>query len=614
MLLVILFHLGLAHFGSGYLGVDIFFVISGFLITGIIQRDVDAGKFSLRDFYRKRFLRIFPAMAAMLFASTLAMWPLLLPSDFAAFGTNLLSSVLYVSNFVYAMQAGYFSTAAATNPFLHTWSLSVEEQFYLVMPLVLLLRPRFLSKTLVHVAILATSFALMVYFQYSEKAFFMSPMRAWEFSVGSLASVWLHRFPDVCRRHSAVLGLVLIGLSAGGVVVAPMFATIMAVTGTALILTGNPSALGGRMVSILPLRFLGKISYSVYLWHWPIIAFASILHPEPFRKIDLTLLFVGTVTLGYLSWKLIEEPTRYSTLSLGRVLRNVTVVTIALGVVGVAMRTGHIHFPVSDQVTRIAATVDHKGIQNCFDSGGGNPSCLLGVKGGERSFIVYGDSHAAALASKISSDATLTGRSGVLVTTPACAPYLETVTWWEAKRQPCEQDKKTVAGMLEGSSVDLFIIHAYWERGSIELLAKMPTEERALYESDDEARVGAMRTRMRDVIAAYSAPGRKIVIVGNIPLPKFSVNIPRVVATDVRFGIERELGISRSEFEKSYPTERALRELAAQTGVEFVSPSDYFCDSSKCKVGEGDSVFFFDTNHISLAGAAKIDAFRELIR
>lgn len=316
---VLLFHAGVSAFSGGYVGVDIFFVLSGYLITTIIWNDLERGRFTFRNFYERRIRRIVPALLLVLIA-TLAGGLLWLPPDrLAELGQSAATALFSVSNFYFYSEAGYFARASEEQPLLHTWSLGVEEQFYLLFPILLLVLHRRLDRptSMAVLSILAlASFAWCEWLWRNDPDanFFLIPSRAWELLAGSLCALHLYKRKSGGSVALASLGLGLLAMSF--VVMEkttpfPSAYTLLPVVGTVLVvLFARGENAIARLLSVRPLVGLGLISYSTYLWHQPLLAFArlrAIEHPSLTLMLALCVL---SVILAYLSWKYVEQPFR----------------------------------------------------------------------------------------------------------------------------------------------------------------------------------------------------------------------------------------------------------------------------------------------------------------
>src|SRR5215469_8697333 len=318
---VVLFHAGFALWGGGFVGVDVFFVISGYLIASFILSEIQAGKFSLRNFYLRRIRRIFPALFTMMAASAAIGSLLLTPHAYRRLGESIAATALFSSNFLFWLQSGYFAAPLEERPLLHTWSLGVEEQFYLAFPVFLMLLCRFFPSRLVGatLTLFVLSFGVNVFTvkAHSSFAFFLAPSRIWELFLGVLLAVGALAPPrnDQWSEAAGVVGALLIGCAIFGIsqsTVFPGFAALLPTIGAALIIwagmggKGRVTRLLSRPVAVL----VGKLSYSLYLWHFPLLAFAGYVSIGG-ASLPLRLAMIAlSIILAYASWICIEQPVR----------------------------------------------------------------------------------------------------------------------------------------------------------------------------------------------------------------------------------------------------------------------------------------------------------------
>jgi peptidoglycan/LPS O-acetylase OafA/YrhL len=351
---VILFHAGIDAFGGGFVGVDVFFVISGYLITSIILAEQEEGTFSLRSFYERRARRILPALFLVMAASSLMAWLLFFPNDFEAFSRSVIATTLFSSNFLFWSETGYFDTAAELKPLLHTWSLAVEEQYYILFPLFLILMWRVArSRTGLALALLGALSLLLAEWgaqKHPEAAFFLLPFRFWELALGALAALYLSG-----RKPSFGPGVSQLGSGIGLALILwavfwfdkdtpfPGFNALVPTVGTGLIiLFAMPSTLVGRLLSNRQLVGVGLISYSAYLWHQPLLAFAryrSLTEPPIGILLGICAL---TFCLAYLSWRFVEIPLRrkdtYSRRGIFVASATGAAIAVVIGIAGVSSR------------------------------------------------------------------------------------------------------------------------------------------------------------------------------------------------------------------------------------------------------------------------------------
>ncbi|MEL6764342.1 MAG: acyltransferase [Cyanobacteria bacterium J06607_6] len=353
---VVLYHAGVAGFTGGFVGVDIFFVISGFLITTIIYQELEEGRFSLVRFYERRARRILPALFAVIFASLVAGWFLLVPADYDHMGRSAVSALAFVSNiWFWRNSGGYFGGATDYLPLLHTWSLAVEEQFYILFPLLLMALHRFARSLLLPAILVLVAGSLILAAWATPRmpsaSFYLLPTRIWELGVGSLLALGLVRTeaPRALREVAGGLGLLAVLVPVflyDSRMVFPGMAALPPVMGAALLIwagTAGP-VMASRLLSLRPMAWIGLISYSLYLWHWPIMAFVRnrlfTVELEPTWQVATIL---ASFLAGWASWCFVERPFRIP-LSLGGLTRARIFALSGAGMAGLGVLAGAIVF------------------------------------------------------------------------------------------------------------------------------------------------------------------------------------------------------------------------------------------------------------------------------
>lgn len=379
---VLAFHAGFDAFGGGFVGVDVFFVISGYLITGILLKELDAGRFSLLSFYERRARRILPALIAVMLVCLPAAALLLLPRDLEDFTQSLVAVASFSSNILFWLESGYFDRTAELKPLLHTWSLAVEEQFYILFPLLLLAlwqapRVRLL-------AVLGLAFGVSLGLAewgaraFPSAAFYLLPTRAWELLLGVFCAIWLHHRGTSFAPGAGVqvLGLAGLALIAAAVLLFdhdtrfPGMPALLPTVGTGLIiLCAVPGTLVHALLRQRLLVGIGLISYSAYLWHQPLFAFVRYASPEEPAPLLMGALLLAVLPLAWVSWRFIEHPFRHpGRISARAVLRGGALAGIAclgLGIAGaltdgfrsqvLALRVGPERVPIYEQILEATA-------------------------------------------------------------------------------------------------------------------------------------------------------------------------------------------------------------------------------------------------------------------
>ena len=437
---VIFFHAGLGFFSGGFVGVDIFFVISGFLITANIVQDIESGVFSLSNFYERRVRRILPALYLMICIAILGAWLLLQPTDFIYFGKSVAGVVLFASNFIF-VKNGYFEPASELTPLLHTWSLAVEEQYYLVFPLILLFlrKRRYLLTSIVGLGLMSLAWAQVQVIRQPEHAFFMMPSRFWELLAGGVAYMVggndenKHSLLTLKNQLMSFVGAILVAIS---LIVLdqswsfPGVAAIPPVVGTVLILQfATPATIVGKVLSSMPLVAIGLISYSAYLIHQPILAFAKYRYQNSISPIECLYLISIIFIIAFLSWKFIERPFRDRNKVSVRVLYGLAIVgSISLFGLSFAIRFNEgfpDRFPMlagfySDSVWPEEFNRD----ESCIKKYGGEQYCKVNNIDQQVTDALIGDSHASHFYPGLREYLDFRGRNLIQQGAGGCPPFL----------------------------------------------------------------------------------------------------------------------------------------------------------------------------------------------
>ncbi len=417
---IVAFHLDISQISGGFVGVDVFYVISGFLIGGIVTRELQEGSFSIRRFYQHRLRRILPALVGMLIVTTVVALFVLLPTELFHYAQSMIATTLWLSNIYFWQTANYFDPTGERQLLLHTWSLGVEEQYYLFFPLLTLLvfrwRPALVPTVIGIVA--AASFALSIALTKSAPTanFYLLPTRAWELLLGVLAATTpvyiLDRRP--LREAASLAGLGLILWSTvhyNRYVTFPGLHAVPPCLGTAAVIVAGSRGrnLAGTLLSSRPLVFVGLISYSLYLWHWPIIV--AILQGLPAGHLDAgtkTIAAALSMMFAVLSWRFVEKPFRSSKASLNTILLYSSGAMLALILVATIFITSRgLPSRYDEPVVSLAAVLDYSyekpyRLHKCFLDEGDtfkdfDQNVCLSDSRDEPNVLLIGDSHAAHL-------------------------------------------------------------------------------------------------------------------------------------------------------------------------------------------------------------------------
>jgi peptidoglycan/LPS O-acetylase OafA/YrhL len=601
--------------------------------------------------------RILPALFAMLFISAAAAAWLLYPSDLQRFAESGLAAALFWSNIHFFNATGYWDVAASSKPLLHTWSLAVEEQFYLVFPLILFAmrrwrRPR---KLIAIAAMFVLSLVASIWAVKASPtaAFYLAPYRFWEFLVGvgvmylssrpSAAqqravpgptwpflqmSKWV---PDRFRRYApsasgmtSLVGLAMIAYPAVTLTRGAAFpgaGAILPCLGTALLIYAGTAQqnLVARALSLRPVVFVGLISYSLYLWHWPVCVFAKAWlyrTPTAWEGAGLAALTFG---LAVLSWKFVEQPFRVKQAVPRKPLfaaAAVAMLAVCL-LSGAADHTGGLPQRFSPQVAKIVSqdTAIASARDRCFGVApakvGPASLCSLGATAREKaSFVLWGDSHAEVLMPAVGDIAKKSGRRGLFAGSPSCAPLLG-VSRFDAPQCRAFNDR-VMAMILAHKEITTVILMARWGKnaagtaygdegngfvpiGDDEGRAAKPSDNAAIF-----AR-GLYRT-----VSTLRAAGRQVLLIG--PVPEIGWTVPQVLARLAQQHKDAMLAPPDSKFyEREANVLPLFRALADEDGVSAVFPHDYLCQGGRCAVRKNGIPLYRDEHHLSPYGAKKLE-------
>jgi peptidoglycan/LPS O-acetylase OafA/YrhL len=601
---VVCYHAGLGMPG-GFVGVDVFFVISGYLISRLILRDLGKGQFAITEFWERRIRRILPAAFAMVCLTLLGCWFLYLPLDFADFGKTVIGQALLSSNLVLWKQSGYFAEPSELKPLLHTWSLAVEEQFYLLFPFLLLLLYRFARRSLAWVifVLALVSFALGVVgtYQHPLATFYLLPTRAWELLIGAC----LAAFPRplaVTRAHGVLgwVGLAAIVCSAGFYSDRTRFpgvAALLPCAGAALVIWANSAELtaSGKLLAWRPLVFIGLISYSLYLVHWPIIVFVKYRTVEPLSPLAGGLICFASIVVAALSWRFIEGPFRRRiacpTRSEAFAFAICATAVMLFGGLSVA-RTGGFPSRVPLSARNYATGIADIGPipEISLEQARAGEFAGIGPQdaGLPLDLLVWGDSHAMAVLPAIESLCAKHGVRAVAATHSSTPPLLGWVGG-SSLGESIGLYNQAIVDYLRQHQIKNVLLVAYWN--------SLLTVNKATPET--------IHSRLRETVEALKQTGAHIWIMKQVPEQRW--NIPRKAAMAALQNRDpAELGLSVAEHERTNEIHAAIFAGLASTNVTLLDPSTVFLDESSpgmLRATRNGRALYRDRTHLSTYGA-----------
>ncbi len=587
---ILLFHAGLSWLPGGFVGVDVFFVISGYLITSIVSRDMELGRFSILEFYRRRVARILPALIVVIFAVLAAGVALLLPFELTELGHSAAAAAGFVSNFYFVKAADYFGGAAEGKPLLHTWSLAVEEQFYIFYPLVLMIVRRWAPRHVATVILAMSAGSLIVAFvlgQYkADAAFYLIPARAWELGIGGLVA--LDFYPKVRSRELSTL---LAGAGLAAIAFAVLFVrpdmpfpapwAIFPVLGTALVIAYAPKTAADAVLSAPFLQFFGNISYSLYLWHWPVITFYRLMTGIELHIGESVSLIAISIIISWVSYRWIEMPAQArlrSGAAKGVCIAGGAALVLTLGAaLAVSLSADNlVRFP--PEVKRIASFANYretpeskyqyKEADECIShERERNPSGCMNIDPSRYNVLIFGDSHASqywrAFVERFPE------KNVMRASTSGCRPTVETY------------------GLEKCTEMVRYVLEALREKGGVQsvvLVGRWRPKDIAL----------AQRT-VRDLVAL----GIKVTVVG--PMVEYDGDYPLILARAELAGTKDDL--ARMRLAQRREVDLAMKPAIAATGAVYVSAYDIECPSGQCILMADGDPMHFDYGHLTMKGA-----------
>jgi len=601
---VVIFHAWPTLLAGGYVGVDVFFVISGYLITTLLMQRLAAGRYSIASFYAARIRRIFPALFVMLALISPAAWLLLSPQALGEFARLLGATGLFTSNIELYRTTGYFEGATELKPLVHTWSLAVEEQYYIFFPLLLAALHRW-ARGAVSWVLAAMGLASLAYAQYligqdRPLAFYSALSRTCELMVGSLLAVRVVRgraaLPVPVRQGLGFVGLGAIASACALLKPDTAFPGLMALwpcLGAAALIEagrGDGSA-ASRVLAWPPLRWVGALSFSLYLWHWPLLVFERHLllgQPSAFQA---GLAVALAVVLAWASLRWVEAPVRRAAwpqrgFLVAGCMAIAASLTVAVGLVVAARRAGASPSPAN---ALLAAAADFSpGRERCHTRErvqiGYAERCLFGDAQAPHQLAVWGDSHGVEIGQALAERLPV-GRSLALMTAAACPPAL---TFAPPGRFYCEKhNSEMLAGLLADPRVDAVLIVS---RTSSYL--------------GDAATATAYEHGLRRAVAALTASGKRVWLLD--PVPTYDYPVPAALAQRLRRGQSpADFGMSIADYQRADGSALALlQRVADSTGAQRISVAEVLCATGRCAVVSADGRgLYLDENHLSMAGA-----------
>lgn len=616
IIFVIAFHVSPTFFPGGFAGVDMFFVISGYLITSGILKQLHNNSFSIKEFYIRRVNRIFPPLLIVMASVTLIGWFFLLPSEFKDLGHHITSGSLFISNISYFLEVGYFNTAAELKPLLHLWSLGIEEQFYIVLPLIIIFflkKNASLQNVFLILIFISLSICMLRVGRHTSETFFLLHTRFWELIVGSyLASVEqsgkFERLLKDKSRYFSIAGLTLMALFPlvlhGNLKFPGAWALLPTVGCALLIASGSSSFVGKFVLSNKLLTSIGIISYPLYLWHWPLLSFGEIVLRENFNLFYRLIAIFCALILSIATYKLLETPIKK--INSRSVLAHVLLILIlGVGLVGRATKK-EIFVPLSAQlgdsilkISRATGDWDYPGrlkVERYIDG-----LKLYSQGSGSESILFVGDSHIEQLYPRAEKlvKSTSTKHKILFLAHQGCAPIPELHDGTE-RTKLCPELVKKALSFAKDSSVNTVVLGASWvkifDSSTSHYIGKDPKSTVMYGSLAYRKALNSLENEISEIIRRK----KRVILIGPSPSsPKFSpLNLVKRSFSMNPISIQ----ISSVPVEEIYKSHSKYNDdlsvVAQKSGAIFINTINYLCSNQICGVVDNNgNPFYKDATH-----------------
>ena len=598
---VILFHAGFELFSGGFVGVDVFFVISGYLITYILIDEIENNRFSLVNFYERRARRILPALFFIMLICIPFAWIWMLPSQFTAFAQSLIAVSLFASNILFWRESGYFAATSEEKPLLHTWSLAVEEQYYLLFPIFLIFTWRFGKNSVFWMIAIMAAISLLLtewgWRNHPTANFYLAPSRAWELLSGSIAAFIVRNRGIQSNNSLSIIGLAAIIFSIffyDEATPFPSFYTLVPVLGAVLlILFSDKETLAAKILGYKLLVGIGLISYSAYLWHQPLFAFARIRSLGAESPYVMFLLSVASIILAAASYKFIEQPFRKS-----RYLGRLFIFNFSIFSFSFLILCGFILVAYSPKFEeKFVGNLDKKQYtiyeklqySTDRDSAWRHGECFL-TEG--TNFVDYFDVDLCLSVSDVKKNVLLLGDSHSAHWYPGLVENYPHINFLQANASGC---RPLIYSRGEKRCTDLYnyIFNTFnnWKKIDAVIIAAQWDVEEA-------------RAALADTLVTFKSLSRKVYLLGNVP--EYEDDLPRIILRNYMYKSETLTNHTNSYLvAERFTASRAIEDIARSEGVTYISVIDLICPNARCEPVTSDGVpMAFDYGHLTLEASS----------
>lgn len=600
---VIFFHYFPNILPLGYLGVDIFFVISGFLISKIIFEEYALNTFTFKGFYVRRAKRIIPATLICLALTSFGAFFILINTDFTKYAESLAATILMFPNFYFWRDGGYFGSADELKPLLHLWSLGVEIQFYTLFPIVFVLLLKFTKSIKILIPsimlVFLLSFTILIFLERlggENPAFFLLPTRIWEFALGILAAIIFMKKSIYVNKKISTLLLVSISLTIIIFQNREIAISVLVTLFTSIILSLRYQNGNKNFVSSSFVTYIGKISFSLYLYHWPIATFIRYIYVDEVEYYVMCIGIICTFVFAVLSYHFIENPFRSSKDDKKTIL--LISLTVILSLLSIStMKLGGLDFGSKKELSSIIARASQTHFRckiNSYFNFNGRRACLLNQADDANLTVLYGNSHAQMYAPVLKNYLIKNRISGFLIPMNGCLPTIRL----NLNKRCMEKAKLNLDALSRDKNISNVIIATTWYRDKY-------------YSSDgfiidpNQSRFASELIHLKNELEKNN---KRVFLIGPLLIP--GENLASRLGRQLKFS-----AISEQEALKSLKKESSLfnnifegtlKNLFIELENNLLLPHNYFCDLNHCYFGDRSNMYFSDSNHLSLQGRKKV--------
>ena len=611
---VILFHAGFELFSGGFVGVDVFFVISGYLITTILIEDIENKRFSIVNFYERRARRILPALFFVMLVCIPFAWMWMLPSQMKDFSQSLVAVSLFASNILFWRESGYFAAAAEEKPLLHTWSLAVEEQYYVLFPIFLILAWRFGKNRVFWMIVVMAAISLMLSEWGSRNKamanFYLAPTRAWELFAGSIAAFIVQKQGVQKNNLLATLGLAAIIFSIffyDEVTRFPSVYTLVPVIGVVLlVLYADKATLAAKLLSTKGFVGIGLISYSAYLWHQPLFTFARLRLSSLVAEELMIALSITSFLVAYLSWKYVEAPFRSKNLS-KRFIFIFSSVGLILFIILGGMFLAAVKGPSGD----VGLREGERDWKECLNSGGTersdfveNPCVYSSINlrtSWQDNVLLLGDSHAQVLHYDLASSSE-SQVNYVLYAGGSCPPFVGDVL-----STACSNfHRASIDHALRNLSIKAVVLSARW---SVYVRSQAYTSSNAYIEShnpfgNQEESLAKALQQVEQLIQIFLDENIPVIFVSDYPTNGVNIRNAHLKSKKFDIALGTEVELTKEDYNDwTQPVFGVLKKFMSNDQFSVVNSYETVCgDTELCRLATKTQYLLVDTNHASLFG------------